>query len=114
METDPPFVDRVRALANDCFERYYSMTSRSLDSETPRHNLEAWMLIQTGWPFAIRDAQIAGNVALAEHLTRLLAEARRHDAYVWLHGLACDGRGRDNFQPIGDVVRPIVARAAAK
>jgi hypothetical protein len=87
-----PFVDDVRALANNCFDRFAAMhDGRSLDSETRHADLEAFMLILTGFSFAIRDAQRDGNMLLAFHIGVLLNEVQRDGAYQFLHGLAIDG-----------------------
>lgn len=86
-----PFIKEVRALANDCFDRFYSMTGRDLTCETRNADLEAFMLMHTGFSFALRDAQKAGNELLALHLGALLNAAKRDGAYVFLNGLAIDG-----------------------
>ena len=90
-----PFVDEVRALANACFDRFHAMTRRELTSETRNADLEAFMLIRTGFSIALRDAQRSGNELLALHLGELLNEAKRDGCYVWLNGLAIDGGRRE-------------------
>lgn len=88
-----PFVDDTRELANRCLNRHYLMTGRDLQSDTPHADREALNLIRTGFRHAIREAHLSGREMLALHFEALLQEPTRQNAYVWLNGLANDGRG---------------------
>jgi hypothetical protein len=86
------FEQEIRDLANQCFDRHRAMSRRDLSSDTPNANSAARSLAMTGFHAAIRDARRCDNDALADHLMAVLAQMPRDRPYVWLNGLACDGR----------------------
>jgi hypothetical protein len=66
---------------------------RTLNSKTPNADQEARSLIRTGFPAAIRAAQLRGEEMLALHFAELMETAPKTGAYIWLNGLAIDGHG---------------------
>jgi hypothetical protein len=111
-----PFVMETRQLANECLERYQAMTGRILDSDTINADKEAWDLVRIGFSIAFRQAEQAGRYMLALHIGELLNEAKLAGCYLWLHGMAIDGKGlaEPGLQPIGRIIEPIVQRVTAQ
>lgn len=108
-----PFARETRRLAQRQFELYETVTGKVLDSETINADQAAWFLISSGFSLAIRQAEQAGRSLLAYHFGELLNQARRDGCYLWLHGMAIDGKGlpERGLRPIGEIIQPIVEHA---
>lgn len=90
-----PFERETRALANECFDRFARMhNGKDLHWDMPHNDREAANMIRSGFPIAIKDAERAGNLALAQHFRDLTEEVPRQETFQWLWWLACDGCGR--------------------
>lgn len=84
----PPFEEESRALAQQCFARFQTMTGRTLRADTHNADFEAYCLALTGFGAAIREAGRLGNTELAFQLGKLLSHVRRDSAFAWLSTLA--------------------------
>lgn len=100
---ETPFCDETRALANECFDRFYRQHKFDLQSDIPAADYHAQKLIRVCFPQAIRQAERDCNEALATHFRDLIAEFGREPAYGWLSCLALEGAGRRPAAAIGDV-----------
>lgn len=82
----------IRTLAKACFDRFRASRGYDLNSDTPHADTHARGLAITGFPFAARDAERAGNTALAAEIRATLATLPRGPgAYRWLTALAVHG-----------------------
>ncbi len=91
-----PFFQRVRDLANGCFERHERTERRELNWDTHNGDAKAADLLSS----AIRRALVDADDAYAEELKAIGRASRPHGALAFLYALAWDGGGE---RPLGCV-----------